>query len=320
MHLLKKSILWSRKPSSNYQDISDLRTMGEAGTALLPSPFSGWHSDSYPAIDPSRPELSLKGKSAIVTGGAGTIGFAIIVALAKAGVSLVGIVGRTQRTLDEAKAKLEPQYPKTKIVAVSADVTSISSLESAFAQIRRQSDKAIGILVSNAGHLAQPGTIANSDPKEWWTSFQVNIFGAFSSIRAFLPIASPTATIVNISTAGAHFPTEGLRHLSAYSSSKLGALQVFQFVAAENPDMHVVSVQPGIISSDINTKHGKMPPMDTPELAGMFVVWLCSAEAKFLRGKLVWANWDVDELKAKAKEIQNSQFFTIGLAGWPSMS
>ncbi len=84
--------------------------------------------------------------------------------------------------------------------------------------------------------------------------------------------------------------------------------------------MHVVSFQPGVVLSDINTKHGELPPMDTPELAGSFVVWLCSAEARFLRGKLVWANWDVDEMKAKAKEIQGCQLFTIGLAGWPSMS
>ncbi len=153
--------------------------MGEAGAPPLPSPFKGWHTDSYPAIEPSRPELSLKGKSAIVTGGAGTIGSAIIVALAKAGASLVGIVGRTQKTLDAATANLESQYPNTKIVAVTADVTSLSSLESAFAQIRQQSDESINILVSNAGHLAQPGTITDSDPKEWWTSFEINIQGAF---------------------------------------------------------------------------------------------------------------------------------------------
>jgi hypothetical protein len=56
------------------------------------------------------------------------------------------------------------------------------------------------------------------------------------------------------------------------------------------------------------------------DLAGSFVVWLCSPEAKFLKDKFVWTNWDVDELKAKAAEIQNSPLFTIGLTGWPSLS
>ena len=35
-------------------------------------------------------------------------------------------------------------------------------------------------------------------------------------------------------------------------------------------------------------------------------MWLHSPEAKFLRGKYVWVNWDVDELKAQKEEIMNS--------------
>jgi hypothetical protein len=42
-----------------------------------------------------------------------------------------------------------------------------------------------------------------------------------------------------------------------------------------------------------------------------------SPEAKFLRGKLVWANWDVDELKGMKKEIEETDKFTLGLLGWP---
>ncbi len=55
------------------------------------------------------------------------------------------------------------------------------------------------------------------------------------------------------------------------------------------------------------------------DLAGSFNVWLCSPEARFLKNKLVWANWDVDEMKEKAQKIQDSPFFTISLAGWPVM-
>ena len=46
-------------------------------------------------------------------------------------------------------------------------------------------------------------------------------------------------------------------------------------------------------------------------------MWLASPEAKFLKGKFLWANWDVDELKAQAKEIEASQRFNIQLVGWP---
>lgn len=53
------------------------------------------------------------------------------------------------------------------------------------------------------------------------------------------------------------------------------------------------------------------------ELPGHFCVWLASPEAKFLRGKFVWVNWDVDELKARAEEIARSKLLTTSLEGVP---
>jgi hypothetical protein len=52
-------------------------------------------------------------------------------------------------------------------------------------------------------------------------------------------------------------------------------------------------------------------------LPASFNVWLASPEARFLKGKYLWANWDVDELKAQAKEIEESGQLSIGLGGWP---
>lgn len=53
-------------------------------------------------------------------------------------------------------------------------------------------------------------------------------------------------------------------------------------------------------------------------LAGDFVNWAISPEARFLNGRFVWANWDVEELKAMAPELaKNPEKFTMGLRGWP---
>jgi len=49
-------------------------------------------------------------------------------------------------------------------------------------------------------------------------------------------------------------------------------------------------------------------------------VWLASPEAAFLRGKFVWTNWDVDELKAKEKEIRGTEMLTSNIVGWPFSS
>jgi len=52
------------------------------------------------------------------------------------------------------------------------------------------------------------------------------------------------------------------------------------------------------------------------ELSANFAVWVASAEAEFLKNKIVWANWDVDELKAKSEELVASKQLTLGLVGW----
>ena len=57
------------------------------------------------------------------------------------------------------------------------------------------------------------------------------------------------------------------------------------------------------------------------ELPGHFCVWLVSPEADFVRGKYVWVNWDVDELKARKEEIMstdllNTKLGGVSLVGW----
>ena len=43
------------------------------------------------------------------------------------------------------------------------------------------------------------------------------------------------------------------------------------------------------------------------DLPGQFCVWLASAEADFLRGRFVWASWDVDEMVARRGEFERDQ-------------
>lgn len=57
--------------------------------------------------------------------------------------------------------------------------------------------------------------------------------------------------------------------------------------------------------------------LDTVALPSHFAVWLACEEAKFLRGKFVWANWDVNQLKAKREEIEGTMLLTCNVLGWP---
>lgn len=47
-------------------------------------------------------------------------------------------------------------------------------------------------------------------------------------------------------------------------------------------------------------------------------MWLASPEANFLAGRLIYSNWDADELKARSDEIENSDLLNIGMVGSPA--
>jgi hypothetical protein len=54
-------------------------------------------------------------------------------------------------------------------------------------------------------------------------------------------------------------------------------------------------------------------------LAGSFAVWAASPEAAFLAGRTVWANWDVEELKARQEEIVKENLLVFTLGGFPNL-
>ena len=43
--------------------------------------------------------------------------------------------------------------------------------------------------------------------------------------------------------------------------------------------------------------------VDPPELAAGFIVWLCSGQADWARGRYLSCNWDVQEIAGKAERI-----------------
>jgi len=57
---------------------------------------------------------------------------------------------------------------------------------------------------------------------------------------------------------------------------------------------------------------------DDLSLPAGFAVWLTTpAAASWTGGKLLWANWDVDELVAMKDDIARGDELVMGLRGWP---
>ncbi|RYO89817.1 hypothetical protein DL766_005133 [Monosporascus sp. MC13-8B] len=108
--------------------------------------------------------------------------------------------------------------------------------------------------------------------------------------------------------------------LSGYLASKLAASKTMEFLAHENLNIFFASIHPGNVDTDVFRKAGATPdmmPMDTPQLAAGFSLWASKPGARFLNGRTLWSNWDVDELKEMQEEITSGTKLTYGLNGWP---
>ena len=83
--------------------------------------------------------------------------------------------------------------------------------------------------------------------------------------RAFLPSRNKDASIIGVN---ANMITMEPSHpavsgVSAYSCSKIAQVRLLEHVAAENPDVFVVSAHPGIVPTDMASSSGKkvlIPP------------------------------------------------------------
>ncbi|KAF7560175.1 hypothetical protein G7046_g3963 [Stylonectria norvegica] len=269
------------------------------------------HHAVYPYIQANRPELSVAGKNVVITGAGSGIGRATAIGFSQAGAKSVSILGRRLNKLQETEALIKADHPRTVVISKSADLTKREEVDSALQSIVAQVGK-IDIFVSNAGMLPGLAPVVGYELAELNRAFNLNVASAFNAINAFVPLAAPGAKLFSISTGVAHIaPFPGM---FAYAATKAALTKMVEYVAAENPAIHVVQVQPGVVTTEIQGGV-EMESQDPPELPGNFLVWLASREAEFLKSKFVWVNWDAEEMISRAEEIKNSFLLTIHLDG-----
>ncbi|EHK25775.1 uncharacterized protein TRIVIDRAFT_55103 [Trichoderma virens Gv29-8] len=293
----------------------------------MPSFTKSYHHRPYPAISPSRPEIAAAaaGKNVVVTGGGTGIGKAIAIAFAQAGARSVAILGRRAERLQQTAAEMKSEaaaYGNSPIIITEvADLTQRDSVDAALQSIQTKITTEAGptyldVLVSNAGMAPKTGTVVGYDADIMMNTLGLNVLSAFNAVNAWVPLAPPgdKAVLLNVSTMMAHGTPVATNF--AYSISKAANLKMIDYFAIENPTIHVVSFQPGIINTELG---GEDRPVfvapDTTELPGQFCVWLLTDEARFLKNKFLWANWDVEELVARKNEVVGTRALIWGVEG-----
>ena len=167
-----------------------------------------------------------------------------------------------------------------------------------------------------------PTTIQGSDEDDWWKAFEVTVRSVQHFSKSFMPKARPNATYISLSAGTAVGPAQSAPRVSAYSAAKLAAAKLDEYLSVENPRLRVFTLNPGLIDTPLFRQWQKdlgIPedvPMDDISLPADTCVWLASNESEFLRGRFIFASYDVEELLSRKAEIEaNPTLLRITLGG-----
>lgn len=256
--------------------------------------------------------FNLKGQTAVITGGSGTLGRGMALGLAAAGARVV-ILGRRleacTRVADEIKAA------GGQALGLAGDVGKLSELEQAAAQVQATFGPA-QILINAAGgnQLAATVTAEQSffdlKPQAMQEIFATNFTGTFQACQVFgrSMAERKQGVIVNIVSMASLRP---LARIVGYSAAKAAAQNLTQWLAIHmaqtySPEIRVNAIAPGFFLAEQNRAllvnaetgawteraqkilaHTPMGRLGVPEDLVGAVLWLVSPASTFVTGIVV---------------------------------
>lgn len=229
----------------------------------------------------------LKGRKAVVTGGAQGIGRAISERFIEAGATVT--------IWDVDRSMAEAMCAETGASYVTPNLTDWDAVRSAAARTEAEMG-GIDILVNNAGIAGMNTTVAEYPVEEWRRVLDINLNGVFHCCKAVVPVMTKAGygRIVNIASIAGK---EGNPNASAYSASKAGVIALTKSLGKElaGQDIAVNCVTPAaaktaifdqMTQSHIDFMLSKIPRgrfVKVEEIASL-VCWLASAENSFTTG------------------------------------
>jgi 3-oxoacyl-[acyl-carrier protein] reductase len=200
--------------------------------------------------------MELSGRVALVTGGAGGIGAAVVRSFAKAGVSGLAINYRKSAQQAEQLAS-EIERSGVKALPVQANVQSDDEVRKMMASVRAHFGR-LDILVNNAGvtRWVKLSDLEALTDSIWDEILDVNVKGAFRCARAAAAMLSATGgMIVNVSSISGVLAPSTLSSL-AYGTAKAALIYMTRGLAvAMAPKVRVNGVAPAFTDTPWMSQH-----------------------------------------------------------------
>jgi len=255
--------------------------------------------------------MSLKGKSAVVTGSTSGIGLAVARALAKEGANVMINGFGDAAGIETERAGIEKEFG-VKALYSAADMTKPAEIAGMIAAAEKAFG-AVDILVNNAG-IQYVSPIEDFPVEKWDQIIAINLSSAFHGMRAAVPGMKKRGWGRIISTASAHSLVAS-PFKSAYVSAKHGIAGLTKTIALETATFGITvnCISPGYVWTPLvekqipDTMKARNMTKDqvindvllaaqptkqfvTPDEVAGIAVFLCSDTAKQITG----ANISVD--------------------------
>ncbi len=234
-------------------------------------------------------QLDMKGRKAVVTGGAAGIGLAIATRLAASGAG-VCLWDRDRAALESARQALGSGHQ-----SVALDVSSESEVAAA-TEATMTAFGRIDVLVCSAGITGPNAALIDYPLADWQQVMNINLTGLFLCNRAVAAKMREAdyGRIVNIASIAGK---EGNPNASAYSVSKAGVIALTKSLGKELAKTGIrvncitpAAVRTGMFSqmtqAHIDFMLSKIPMgrFGTVEEIAALVAWLCTEECSFSTG------------------------------------
>lgn len=239
--------------------------------------------------------FDLKGKVALVTGGATGIGLGIAHGLAQAGAAVV-LCGRRRDRVERARVEIEAHGVPT--LGLGCDVSQLEQVTATINTIIERFGR-LDILVNNAGITGAAHSILDLEPSKWQQTLDTNLTGMMlcSQAAARRMAQQGGGKIINIASVGAYKP---LPHSSDYCASKGGVLMFTRTIALDliRYNIHVNAICPGYFATELNpaqltrieaqaAKRIPLGRMGEPRQLQGAAVFLASAASDYMVGSAI---------------------------------
>jgi 3-oxoacyl-[acyl-carrier protein] reductase len=239
--------------------------------------------------------MSLKNKTAIISGASRGIGRAVAVELAGEGANISFNFLKSSSEAESLEKEISSLGVKAK--AFQVDIKDYNAVK-VWADKTIELFGGIDIVINNAG-VIKDKALALMEPGDWHEVINTNLNGTFNLTRASIVpfIKQKSGVIVNIASVSG---VVGIPRQTNYSASKAGIIGFTKALAKEvaSYNIRVNAVAPGFIETDIlkdlteeyKSRIIKQTPlgrMGKPEEVAKAVKFLVSEKANYITGQVI---------------------------------